>query len=66
MLIKYKGHEVSCYGKMHVGQNVSVVCEDEWDDGIYATGFNTWTECVHFIVDHLSSNFPNPVQMEAI
>ena len=64
--IKYKGHSVSCYGKMHPEQNVNIVCENEFYDQIYPNGFENWTECVHFIIDKLPKTFPNPVQMEAV
>ncbi len=49
--IKYKGHEVDCFGEMHETQSIEVVCNDEWQDGIVAEGFDNWTQAVHALVD---------------
>ena len=47
-VIHYEGAEVWCYGPMAVDANVSVVCDDEGFDGIYANDAecSTWTQVV--------------------
>jgi len=63
--IKYKGNDVDCFGDMSPEQNISVVCDDEFDDGIVAEGFDNWTQAVHKLVD--CGRFPSGiVQLESI
>lgn len=62
--VQYKGHSIDCYGDMHEQQNISVVCENELHDGILPTGFDNWTDAVHYIVDKTTCK--NPVELEAV
>ena len=51
--INYKGMSVSCYGVMHEGQNIQVVCDNEIDDCVFSEGFSGWRVAVPAVIDTL-------------
>ncbi len=64
-VIQHNNSEIDCYGDMHPGQNIEVVCNDEFDDGFVAEGFDSWELAVRALTD--SGRFPSGiVQLEAI
>ena len=71
VVIKYKGAEVHCYGKVEWDSNFAIVCDDEDYDGYYCDGnpnredftFKNWTEVVHHLVDNYREDI---VQLEAV
>lgn len=61
-IVEYKGRPVECYGTLEEDSNFSVVCADEYDDDVWATGspnggsFLTWEEVVESLQPHFSSD----------
>jgi len=58
-VIKYNGFKIDCYGDMNETASISVVCNDEFEDGIVAEGFQNWTLAVHALVD--GGSFPSGI-----
>jgi len=54
---------IDCYGEMHEGQNIEVVCNDEFDDGILPRGFKTWSQAVNYLTENWNGDI---VQLQAI
>lgn len=52
VVINYMNQEVHCYGEISPEENISICCDDEIGDGIYADGFENWTEAVHHLIDN--------------
>jgi len=53
---------VECYGKIGQYSNISVVCEDEYNDYIYCDGFPDWS----LAVKKLKNLHPDVVQLSAV
>lgn len=61
---------VDCYGELQDDSNFSVVCEDEWDDGVWTDGnprtnqpFTDWDQVVTILSQYFDSKI---VEIEAI
>lgn len=61
-IVRYYDREVYCYGELAEDSNFSVVCDDEWDDGVWTDGnpdggaFLTWEEVVAGLQPHFNSD----------
>jgi hypothetical protein len=61
-VVEYKGRKVSCYGTLQEYSNFSVVCDDEWDDGVWCAGnpaggsFTSWEAVVAVLKPHFDSD----------
>lgn len=54
------GGTTYCYGKLVDDDNFSVVCEDEWEDGIWAdrdpAKLRTWKDICQYLEENYSSS----------
>jgi hypothetical protein len=62
MIIRPDGGICDCYGEIEENSNFEVVCYDEENDGIWATGnhdtnepFKDWEEAVKWLCENLDS-----------
>lgn len=68
--VEYNGTQVECYGDLQDDSNISIVCDDEWDDCIWTDGnpvtglpFKTWEEAVTILSKRAKSQI---LEMSAV
>lgn len=68
--VEYNRTAVECYGDLQDDSNISIVCDDEWDDCVWTDGnpvtglpFKTWEEAVTILSKRAKSQI---LEMSAI
>lgn len=58
-----KIENIDCYGVMHEGQNIEIVCVNENNDGLLPQGFNTWKQAVSWLKENWNGDI---VELSAV
>ena len=59
------GQAVECYGEWHEDSNAECVFDNEYLDGVFADGANSWKEAVETVTAYAKSNGTTLIQMTA-
>jgi hypothetical protein len=63
--IKRNGQAVECYGEWLEDSNAECVFDNEYLDGVFADGANSWEEAVETVTAYAKSKGTTVIQMTA-
>jgi len=63
--IKRNGQAVECYGEWLEDSNAECVFDNEYLDGVFADGANSWEEAVETVTAYAKSKGTTAIQMTA-